>query len=241
MWRLFLRVFLFFSHQIYCSYRQIGRASLFLVFSRSCIFHKYLYGNSSIIISTASTSRDQAAPNPYIRKSSSRSRKKNQDTPLYFSDVCSSFSYFQFIFLRRTDRVFSSVCLSPLFILTLICCALVFCCCCCCDSHLFACVISQMKSMRCSPARHPGEIISMTHSNLEALGDCGGGGNTLLLLLLLSSCNERHAVTLPPCLNPSLSNSRLSDLLLLSYDHMRTKSPRRRQPWLLSSDVSCRS
>lgn len=63
---------------------------------------------------------------------------------------------------------------------SLVCCALVFCCCCCCcwDSSLFACVIRQMKSMRCSPVRHPGEIISMTHSNLEALGDRGGGKHT---------------------------------------------------------------
>lgn len=151
--------------------------------------------------------------------------------------MCSIFNSYFYEELSASSH--PSVC-HICFFFTLVCCALVFCCCCCyCDSNLFACVIRQMKSMHCSPVWHPGEIISMTHSNLKALGDCGG--ETLLLLLLLLSCNERNAVTLPPCLNPSLSNSRLSDLLLLSYDHMCTMSPRRRQPWLLSSDMSCRS
>lgn len=88
---------------------------------------------------------------------------------------------------------------------------------------LAACLIRQMKRMLRSLVRHPGEIVSMTHSHLEAFRRLQGG-NTLpppLLLLPLPSCNERHAVTLALRLNPSLSNSCLSLFLLPSSDHMR--------------------
>lgn len=83
---------------------------------------------------------------------------------------------------------------------------------------LSACLIRQMKRMLRSLVRHPGEIVSMTHSHLEAFRRLQGGNTPPPPP---PSCNERHAVTLALRLNPSLSNSCLSLLLLPSSDHMR--------------------